>query len=252
MGLTGAPGPQQGDPAAVGIGVRRARAMTDPLHAAVLERAGTGALLDLGCGDGRFARYATDRGASVTGVDLDPRAVAAAAALVPEGRFTVADAADPPAGPFDAAVAVQVLEHVANPVAVLRAAPAPLVVATVWGREQECDGRVLTEALAPWLPPRPPRAGPPPLTDPDRLRRIVGLAGLEVDALDELDCPVDHADDDALVGDVFGSRIGQHAAKRAGPGAVRAAVLEQAAPLRTPGGGYRLHNLVRVLVARRP
>ena len=115
-----------------------------PLHAAVLERAGTGALLDLGCGPGEFARYATDRGARVTGVDVDRGAVAAAAALVPEATFLVGDAADPPPGPFAAAVAVQLLEHVANPVAVLRAAPAPVVVATVWGRESECDARLQT------------------------------------------------------------------------------------------------------------
>jgi trans-aconitate methyltransferase len=77
-----------------------------PLHAAVLERAGTGALLDLGCGPGEFARYATDRGARVTGVDVDRGAVAAAAALVPEATFLIGDAADPPPGPFAAAVAV--------------------------------------------------------------------------------------------------------------------------------------------------
>lgn len=222
-----------------------------PLHAAVLERAGTGALLDLGCGDGAFARYATDRGATVTGVDVDPGAVAAAAARVPEATFLVGDAADPPPGPFAAVVAVQVLEHVANPVAVLRAAPAPVVVATVWGREAECDGRLFAEALTPWLPPRRPRPGPPPLTEPERLRKIVGLAGLEVVALDEVECPIDHEDADALLGELFSSGLGMHATRRAGPAAVRAAVLERAADLRTPEGGYRLRNLLRVATLRR-
>ena len=221
-----------------------------PLYAAVLERAGTGTLLDLGCGTGEFARYATDRGATVTGVDVDSAAVAAAAERVPEAEFLAGDAADPPSGPFTAAVAVQLLEHVANPVAVLRAAPAPVVVATVWGRQSECDARLFAEALAPWLPPHPPRPGPPPLTEPDRLRKIVGLAGLSVVALDEVACPIDHADGDALVGELLASSIGRHAAQRAGPAAVRAAVLDRVADLRTPGGGYRMRNLVRVLVAR--
>ena len=223
-----------------------------PLHAAVLERAGTGALLDLGCGDGAFARYAADRGARVTGVDVDRAAVAAVAARVPEATFLVGDAADPPPGPFDAAVAVQLLEHVANPLVVLRAAPAPVVVATVWGREAECDARLFAEALAPWLPARPPRPGPPPLTEPARLRKVVGLAGLEVVALDEVVCPVEHPDADALVGELLTSGIGLHAARRAGPAAVRAAVLERAADLRTPDGGYRLDNLLRVATLRRP
>jgi len=241
-GPVAATGSEEGTPAAI---------WREPLHEAVLERAGTGALLDLGCGAGEFARYATDRGATLTGVDLDEAAVAAAAAHVPEAAFLVGDAADPPSGPFDAVVAMQLLEHVANPVAVLRVAPGPVVVATVWGRESECDARIFAQALAPWLPPRTPRPGPPPLTEPDRLRKIVGLAGLEVVALDEVACPVDHADADALVGELLGSGIGRHAAKQAGPAAVRAAVLDRAADLRTADGGYRLHNVVRVLVARR-
>lgn len=224
-----------------------------PLYAAVLERSGTGVLLDLGCGDGTFARRATDAGAHVIGIDVDPAAVGAAAALVPEGTFAVGDAHDPPNGRFDATVAVQVLEHVANPVAVLRAAPAPLVVATVWGRAEECDARLFREALTPWLPPVPPRSarsGPPPLTDPERLTRVVGLAGREVVSLDEIACPIEHADEDALVEPLLASGIGRHAANRAGPGAVRAAVLERAAPLRTSEGGYVLWNRFRVVVVR--
>jgi len=221
------------------------------LEEAVLARAGTGALLDLGCGAGTFARLATDAGATVTGIDLDPSAVRAAAALVPEGSFAVGDAHDPPPGPFDAAVAVQVLEHVTNPVAVLKAAPAPLVVATVWGREEECDARLFREALAPWLPPRPAPSGPPPLTDPDRLRKIVELAGLDVVAVDEVRLGVEHADADTLIEELMASGIGRVAINRAGPAAVRAAVLERAEPLRTAGGGYVLTNLHRVLTARR-
>lgn len=220
------------------------------LHAAVLDRAGSGALLDLGCGDGVFARLAVDAGARVTGIDLDPAAVAGAAALVPEGRFIIGDAHDPPAGPFDVAVALQLLEHVVNPVAVVRAAPAPLIVATVWGREQECDARLFGEALAPWLPPRPAVRGPRPLTDPERLRQVVGLAGREVVSLDEISCPVEHVDEDGLLGPLLSSGIGRYAVNRAGPVAVRAAVLERAAPLRTQAGGYVLWNRFRVVVAR--
>jgi hypothetical protein len=54
------------------------------------------------------------------------------------------------------------------------------------------------------------------------------------------------------VGDLLVSGIGLHAARRAGPAAVRAAVLERVADRRTPDGGYRLHNLVRVVTAQAP
>ena len=54
--------PQRGHIAATGSEQGAPAAMwREPLHAAVLEHAGTGALLDLGCGTGEFARYATER-----------------------------------------------------------------------------------------------------------------------------------------------------------------------------------------------
>src|SRR3954464_9625090 len=162
-----------------------------PLHTAVLEATAVGpatTLLDLGCGTGLFARAATDRGARVTGIDLDPAAVARATAEVPEGVFVVGDAQEPPPGPFDVVVAVQLLMHVADPVAVLAAAgrTGAVVAASVWGREDECDVRLFGEALDPWLGPRP--AGGHPLADPRLLRETAQRAGLVVTAVDEVVC----------------------------------------------------------------
>jgi cyclopropane fatty-acyl-phospholipid synthase-like methyltransferase len=136
-----------------------------PLHAAVLDATAVGpgtTLLDLGCGSGDFARSAAQRGARVTGIDIDPAAVARAAEAVPGATFAVGTALHPPPGPFDVAAAVQLLGHVADPGAVLAAAgrSAAVVAATVWGREEECDARLFGAVLAPWLGPRPPAAGP--------------------------------------------------------------------------------------------
>lgn len=225
-----------------------------PLHARLLDLTGAGpgaTLLDLGCGAGVFARAAADRGVSVTGLDADPGAVAAAAALVPEGRFLVGDAHDPPAGPFDVVAAVQLLAHVANPVVVLKAAAAAggRVAVTVWGREDECDVHAFGEALAPWLGPRRPHSGPPPVTEPARLEQLAGLAGLRVDAVEEVLCPFDYPYADDLIAPLMGSAIGRHAINRAGPVAVREAVLQRLAARRTADGGYRLQNLFRLLVA---
>jgi SAM-dependent methyltransferase len=208
-------------------------------------------VLDLGCGAGSFARAAADRGARVTGVDLDPAAVRLAAAEVPEGRFAVGDLHDPPPGPFDVVAAVQVLMHVADPVAVLAGAArtGAVVAATVWGRERECDVRVFGAALAPWVEPHQTSPGPPPVTEPDRLREIAGLAGLRVDRLDEVVCRFEYADEDDVLGPVFDSALGRAAGRRAGPAAVRGAVLARLEPYRTGTGGYRLDNLFRVLVA---
>jgi SAM-dependent methyltransferase len=230
-----------------------------PLHERVLDLAGvtTGTrVLDLGCGSGDLAHRAADRGAVVLGVDVDPAAVVRArtgpvAAGPGSAAFAAGDAHDPPPGPFDVVTAVQLLPHVTNPLVVLRAAArvGDLVAVTTWGRDEECDVRAFADALAPWLGPRRPAPGPPPLTEPARLRKLVRLAGLEVTALDEVVCPFSYPDADALVGPLLASGLGRAAARRAGPAAVRGAVLARLERHRTPDGGYVLRNLFRVLTA---
>ena len=150
----------------------------------------------------------------------------------------------------------------ANPLRVLReaswvAAPGGTVVASVWGREDECDVGLLGQALARWLPQRQPPSsrspsGPPTLADPDRFRKLAWLAGLAVVGVDEVVCPFDYPDENALADPLLASMIGRTAVVRAGEDAVRAAVRERLAGHRVDGGGYRLQNLFRVLVARAP
>jgi ubiquinone/menaquinone biosynthesis C-methylase UbiE len=60
----------------------------------VLERAEIGSgsrVLDCGCGAGRFARMAADRGASVAGIDAAAELIEVAAKRVPEGDFRAGD-----------------------------------------------------------------------------------------------------------------------------------------------------------------
>lgn len=225
-----------------------------PLHARVLDDAAVApgtTVLDLGCGTGEFAAAAVARGAVLTGIDQDPGAVAEAAAAVPGATFGVGDVHDPPPGPFDLVAAVQVLMHVANPLVLLRAAAAVgvLVSVTTWGREEECDVRAFGEAMAPWLPPRRPPAGPPPVTEPDRLLQLAGMAGLVDPVVAEVVCPFRYPDEDALLAPLFGTGIGRHAINRGGPVAVRTAVLERCAEFAQPDGSYVLENRFRVLTA---
>ena len=74
-------------------------------------------------------------------------------------------------------------------------------------------------------------------------------AGLVVDRVDEVVCPFEYADEDELLGPLFASALGRAVGRRAGPVALRTAVLDRLAPYRTEAGGYRLENLLRVLVA---
>jgi SAM-dependent methyltransferase len=221
-----------------------------PLYEAVLDATaveeGT-RLLDLGCGAGLFARAAADRGALVTGVDLDDDAVAQAAAEVPGGTFLVRHAQDPPRGRFDVVAAVQLLMHVADPVAVLHRAgrAGGVVTATVWGRDDECDLRVLQEALVPRTQGRGPA-----VSEPARLRAMAERAGLVVERLDEVLVPFDYADEDALLEPLLATPVARTAVRTTDPESLRDSVLEAVEPYGTADGGYRLENLFRVLVAR--
>jgi SAM-dependent methyltransferase len=226
-----------------------------PLYEVVLRGVPEGStVLDVGCGPGVFAAFAVSCGMDVTGLDSSRAALAQAEKTAPAARFVLGDAHQL-SGSYDLVALVQVLAHVTNPVKVLQEAArvGGRVRATVWGGEEESDMRLFGEALEPFLPPRSQRrrpAGPPPLTDPDRFRKIAGLAGLSVESLDEVRSPFGYPDEDSLVGPLLQSDLGRFAANRAGPAAVREAVLAAFAPRRV-GEGYELENLFRVMDAHR-
>ncbi|MDN5751552.1 MAG: class I SAM-dependent methyltransferase [Pseudonocardia sp.] len=230
------------------------RGWATPLYEAVLDATGVGVgtrVLDLGCGGGGFSAAAVARGAHVHGIDADPSAVRTAEQEVPRATFAVGDAHDlGDVGPVDVAAAVQLIAHVREPLGVLReaarVAPGGVVVVTVWGSEQECDVRAFGEALAPWLGPR----RTPSVDEPDRLGELVASAGLLVESSEQVVCAFSYPDADAVVEPLFSSGIGRHAINRAGPEAVRDAVLTRLEPHRTGDGGYRLDNTFRLLTAR--
>jgi SAM-dependent methyltransferase len=74
------------------------------------------ATLDLGCGEGRFARGLAAEGHRVTGADVSPDLVELARQADPAGRYFVADAEGLPFadGAFDLVVAFNVLSCVGN------------------------------------------------------------------------------------------------------------------------------------------
>lgn len=235
-----------------------------PLHEQVLSGLEPGApMLDVGCGAGTFTAFAAGRGWMVSGADTDRSALAVAERELPGVELRLADAHELP-WPDDAfglVTLVQVLSHVTNPIVALREAarvcgPGGRVRATVWGRAQECDVGAFGRALDPFLPDGPAPSGPvrrsggpPPLTEPDRLRKVAGLAGLQVHDLHEVVCTFAYADADELVGPVLDSALGRRAMMRSsGPRALRRALLTGLEPYRE-GTGYRLRNTFRVLDA---
>ncbi len=104
-----------------------------------------GRVLDVGCGGGFLLERLAERGYSGVGVDLSPESVAIAnERLLALGagdrlRAETGSAYDPPEGPFDLIALTDVLEHLEDPRACLRAlrevvAPGGLVVVSTPNR----------------------------------------------------------------------------------------------------------------------
>jgi ubiquinone/menaquinone biosynthesis C-methylase UbiE len=76
-----------------------------------------GPILDLGCGEGRFARELRSRGENVVGVDASPAMIDLAREADPDGDYRVADAAALPfeAGAFQLVVAFMSLQDIDDP-----------------------------------------------------------------------------------------------------------------------------------------
>jgi SAM-dependent methyltransferase len=242
-----------------------------PLYERVLDavRARPGAdLLDVGCGAGRLCRLAADRGMLVTGVDSDPAQLERAAALVPEARWHRAEvhALPLPDHRAGAVSCVQVLTHVPNPLAALRelarvAAPGAPVVVTTWGPPEQCAVGAFGAALAPVLgrpnsgdraTPAGGRSGPPgtpPLSDQGRLAKLARLAGLRAEDTLDVRCGFEYPDERALLASLYAAELGRRAVELVGRQQVRRAVLAGMAEHRLSGGGYRLENTFRLLVA---
>ncbi|MDT7748285.1 MAG: hypothetical protein QOC67_245 [Pseudonocardiales bacterium] len=235
-----------------------------PLYERVLDALGTvagGALVDVGCGTGQLCRLAADRFIPVRGVDADPVALVRAAQRVPEAELSLGElpALPLPDGEAAAVTCVQVLMHLANPLAALRelarvaGAGAPIAV-TVWGPPEQCAVGAFGEALAPILGPPPwlrgaGRTGPPELSADGRLAKLAGLAGLADSETEDVRCAFDFVDERALLTAINTAEIGRRAVAKAGRAPVRKAVLAGLARYRTPEGGYRLENTFRLLVA---
>lgn len=97
-------------------------------YTAAARIAGEGTVVDLGCGDGQAAEhFRADR---YTGIDWSGRAIQRARQRFPQHAFRRADLFDVD-GQWDVAVALEVFEHLENPVALvglmLRLAPVAIV-----------------------------------------------------------------------------------------------------------------------------
>lgn len=93
-----------------------------------IRRYGGGRIIDIGCGNGATARFLTDQGLSVDGVEPDEAGFTYASRLVPEGRFfnlgveAAADDILQGGEKYDIVLSTEVIEHLYYPSQLIRLA----------------------------------------------------------------------------------------------------------------------------------
>jgi SAM-dependent methyltransferase len=225
-----------------------------PLWEAMLDAAAVGSgtrVLDAGCGAGGASVLAAGRGAHVNGLDAAEALLAIARVRVPDGDFRVGDLDALPYadGTFDAVIAANVLQYVADPAAALCelrrvCTPEGRVVIAIWGAPEECDQRAIVTAVRAILP-RPLDAEPFALSAPGALDALVTQAGLTALGGGTVACPSEYPDGETFWQAQASAGPLQAALRLVGPAPLKAALLRAVAPFRTSTGGVRLQERFR-------
>jgi SAM-dependent methyltransferase len=230
-----------------------------PLFDAVLARGRftPGAhVLDVGCGSGLFVQLIAARGCDVTGFDAS-EPLLSVARRTPGASFHHGDmeALPFPDERFDIVTGMNSFQYASDPRRALGEARrvakrgAQIFVAT-WGLPEACEAAAYLAALKPLLPPPPPGAGGPfALSDEGALRSLVASAGLTPQSMEDVDVTWQFENLDTALAAMLAAGPSVLAIQTSGRDRVEATLERAIAPFRLSGGGYRLENRFRYLLA---
>jgi len=231
-----------------------------PVYRHVLERVPVGSgttVLDVGCGAGRFARMAADRGAEVSGLDATEALLAFARERVSSGDFREGDLESLPwpAASFDVVtgfnslfIAADLASALAEARRVLR--PGGWLAMSVFGAPERCDSTALFAAVMALLEASGPGDGGPALHEDGVLDQIVRDAGFSDADGRAFAFEERHPDVATLVRGMMAAPPMIRAGRAVGDEAVRGALTEAAATFVSGGGEVVLVEELRVVTAR--
>jgi SAM-dependent methyltransferase len=234
-----------------------------PLFAEVLDRLGVGPgtrLIDIGCGSGYAAHMASERGASVTGMDITPELIEIARERVPSGHFIIGGMDELPFEDqsFDAAVGFNSFQFADDPTQAVREAARVvkqngLVAATTFAEPERNESTALHLALEPLraAAAAAPAHVPYGLSNPGGLERLLEEATLEPVQSGEVALNWAHESVEQAVRAVLASGGGAMAIEAAGEAQARAVLTNAVAPFTRPDGSVSMQNVFRYAIARR-
>lgn len=233
-----------------------------PLYERVLDRAKIGLgtrVLDCGCGAGRFARMAADRGAKVAGIDAAEGLIAIAAERTPSGDFRVGDleALPWPEKSFDVVTGFNAFQFADDKVRALsearRVSHGPVAVA-IPTKISESGIALVFKPLFPLFAPEAletmKQSGMFALSEPGKLDQTLGAAGLTAFDDNEIELSIVFDDSDAAVRAFVGAGPTQLAIRNSGEQAVAQAVRDALAPFTGKDGRVTLPARYQVVLAQ--
>jgi SAM-dependent methyltransferase len=233
-----------------------------PVYEHVLDRAEIGSrgrVLDCGCGAGRFARMAADRGASVAGIDASEELIKIAAERVPGGDFRVGDIEALPwdDDSFDVVTGFSAFQFADDKVRALSEAgrvsrgPVAVVIPT---RVPESG---ITSVFKPVFPlfaedalASMKQSGMFALSEPGKLEQVLAAAALTPYEDDENECPIVFNDVTAAERAFLGAGPTQLAISNSGEATVAKAVRSAVEQFIDTGGRVVLPAWYRAVLAR--
>lgn len=231
-----------------------------PVYRHALERVPvdtTTALLDVGCGAGRFARMAADRGAHVSGLDATEALLAFARERVRGGDFRDGDLESLPwpDESFDVVtgfnsffIAADLAAALAEARRVLR--PGGWLAMSVFGDPERCDSTTLFAAVMALLDGGGQGGGGPALHEEGVLEQAVLDAGFSEPEGLSFAFEERHPDVATLVRGMMAAPPMIRVGRAAGDDAVRRALTDAAAAFARDGGEVVLSEELRVVTAR--
>ena len=233
-----------------------------PVYEHVLDRAKIGSgtrVLDCGCGAGRFARVAADRGASVAGIDAAEGLIEIATERTPEGDFRVGDleALPWPEDSFDVVTGFSAFQFADDKVRALtearRVSRGPVAV-VIPSRVSESGITAVFKPLFPLFPPAAlesmKHSGMFALSEPGKLEEVLAAASLTVHDDGEIESLIVFDDAVGAVRAFVGAGPTALAIGHSGELAVAQAVQDALGPFIGTNGRVTLPTWYRAVLAR--
>jgi SAM-dependent methyltransferase len=233
-----------------------------PAYERVLDRVRIGSgtrVLDCGCGAGRFARMAADRGASVAGIDAAEELIEIAAERTPEGDFRVGDleALPWPEDSFDVVTGFSAFQFADDKVRALteaRRVSRGQVAVVIPSRVSESGITLVFKPLFPFFPPEAlesmKHSGMFALSEPGKLEDVLAAAGLTVKEDDEIESLIVFDDAAGALRAFVGAGPTALAIGHSGELAVTQAVRDALGPFTGTDSRVTLPTWYRVVIAR--